>query len=271
MTDATDAAVLPGLAQVADRLPALAVPDDPIDPAGSFEQTYSILAADSGSVCGHLGLRRVATADGATMAADWSKGAGNASHWHVAARIDSRRDPLGTTRRWHGEAARRSSRFDAPGQPIAGTGAAFAGEVEGGEIRLRATGTAAPERIPATEEVTFDWQLFDVVQRLPRGTVALGPFTIVDGLGAVRRGQRLAYRGAERVGVAGGVRRLHGYDLVGPGTVPWTYWVDERTSRLLAAVSGLEGYVLGRLPPGGGRERPGKAGRKAAAAEAAPY
>jgi hypothetical protein len=37
--------------------------------------------------------------------------------------------------------------------------------------------------------------------------------------------------------------RLHAFEQLGDGIVPWIYWVDDR-GRLLVAVSGLEAYIL---------------------------
>jgi hypothetical protein len=210
-------------------------------------------------------LTRTPTAGGATLAVDWSKAAGTASHWNVATTIQSKADALGTTVRWRAESARLASRFDAPGDAAGETRSVVTGEAGPREIQIVTNATGKPERLNVSQPVTLDWQLFDVVQRLPREAGTVGPFTIVDSVGGVRGGQRLSYGDSVKVDVAGSIRRLHRYDLVGPGTVPTTYWVDDRTGRLVAVVSGLEAHVLGLLPPGGGRERPAKAGRKGAA------
>ena len=59
-----------------------------------------------------------------------------------------------------------------------------------------------------------------------------------------------AYRLSADVLLAGQPVRLHAYDHLGEGIVPWIYWVDDR-GRLLLAVSGLEAYLLDSFRPSG--------------------
>ena len=118
---------------------------------------------------------------------------------------------------------------------------------------LEKSGKIAEERIVIAEEgktrqitlgpdIAVNWALFDAVQRLKRETFEPIRFTMLDHFDQVKAGQVLSYRGAIEVAFGGGTIRLHGFDELGEGIVPWVYWVDEQ-GRLLFAVSGIEGYI----------------------------
>jgi hypothetical protein len=259
--------LLPGLSPLADRLAELRVPAEPLDPAGSWSQTYSILVFDGGAVCGHVTLARRPTAEGAELAVRWLKGAGPQSTWSIDATVRSRGDGLGSAVAWTTRSARLAGRFDSPGASVVGAELSRSGEVPDGRVVIRSGGRAVANSYASEGPVATNWQLFLSVQRLPRESVSLGPFTLVNQFELVKVNQRLTYRVQLESQVGGVARVLHAYDLLGPGTVPWTYWVDDSSRRLVGASSGLEAYVLGALPPGGGREREARRNRRQGAGE----
>jgi hypothetical protein len=168
-----------------------------------------------------------------------------------AGRVQTNSDGLNSAISWAAQGSRLTGFFDADNRAV----------VDGTAI----TRSGSLDRLnDVNGPVLINWQLFDLVQRLPRNGDQSWSFTLVDQFELIKPSQRLSYRGAVETIVNGQTRKLHGYDLIGFGSLPSVYWVDDETSRMLAATAGLEAYVLGALPRGGGTERaPGK--KKAAA------
>jgi len=90
---------------------------------------------------------------------------------------------------------------------------------------------------------TLNWALFDAVTRLPGETFDPLCFTLIDHFDQPKPGQTLSYRKTTDVPIGGRTVRLRAFDQLGQGIVPWVYWLDEQ-GRLLAAVSGLEAYLI---------------------------
>ena len=98
-------------------------------------------------------------------------------------------------------------------------------------------------QIPAPGAYAVNWALFEAVGRLPREEFEPLRFTMLDHFDQLKPGQVLSYRETADVSLGGRSVRLHAYDHLGEGIVPWIYWVDDE-GRLLFAVSGLEAYLL---------------------------
>lgn len=99
------------------------------------------------------------------------------------------------------------------------------------------------ERVAVESAWTVNWALFDAVQRLPRKTFDPIKFVMLDHFDQFKGGQIISYREKIDVTLAGRTIRLHRFDHLGEGIVPWVYWVDD-LRRLLFVVSGLEAYIL---------------------------
>jgi len=98
-------------------------------------------------------------------------------------------------------------------------------------------------RIVKPETYNINWALFDVVQRLPRRKRQTLSFALLDHFDQVKPNQTLTYHGTQEVFINNTTLRLHRFDQLGEGIVPWVYWVDA-SGRLLFVVSGLEAYIL---------------------------
>jgi hypothetical protein len=268
MPESETAPFIAGLSQIAERVGAIAIPGEPFDPNANWSQTYTVLASDGGASHGHVTLSRTRHGDsGASLAVDWRKGAGGPTHWRLAGTIRTAGDALGAIRSWQSEGGRMAGFFDAPGEPIANLTVSHSGELSNGKLTVVSGPRASRQVTDVEAAVVANWQLFDVVQRLPRRAGEQHAFTLLDQFELVKPSQRLSYRGRVDTTIGGAARTLHGFDHVGFGMVPWVYWVDEQTGRLLAATSGLEAYVLGALPRGGGTDRAAVKAKKRAAAE----
>lgn len=93
---------------------------------------------------------------------------------------------------------------------------------------------------------TLLWLVFDAVQRMPRGGEPVR-FSLIDDYDQPRGVHLLCFSHTADIVFTNGTQTLHAYDLTGPGSVPWVFWVDD-TGRLLFAVTGIEAYLLKEEP-----------------------
>lgn len=138
--------------------------------------------------------------------------------------------------------------------------------VKNGEVEI--SDVSGTRRIPVQKPFTFNWGIFDALQRRSKDEGELN-FTLVDYFEQFKPNHVLSYRksvsvlfdgkqgikkvvdsdqkqadtGQQKDGTYGTVVRLHGFDHIGSGVIPWVYWLDEH-GHLLFAVSGLQAYVF---------------------------
>jgi len=260
--------------QVEDRFPlthferaleGFQPPTEAFDPRGAWVNTYDVWECSQGER--KLGVLRVErTPRGSDLARLDVRFRKNAAGGvlHAEMSLECRTDALATPIRWQATTAVH----DAQDTPIEDTRLTEGGEVGERALRVRVGGSRA--RTPFVPPGTFDWCLFDAVQRLPGVEMTPLEFTLLDRLNhQVKPGQRLACRAAHTIELGGRrvwredkqvlergavyrptpVREgavttaLYAYDHTGRGTVPTVYWTDQR-GRLFFVLSGLIGYVL---------------------------
>ncbi len=90
--------------------------------------------------------------------------------------------------------------------------------------------------------VSHEWALLEAVQRLPRAAFPALRFQMLTHDGMLLPNHTLSYRGPVEIDTAGGALRLHGYQHLGTGILPWVYYTAE-SGRLLIAVSGLQAWL----------------------------
>jgi len=178
--------------------------------------------------------------------------------------VEGKADGLATPIRWQAQ----SCVHDTEDKPIEDTRLQETGEAGERGPRVKVGGKTA--RVSVEGPFTFDWCLFEAVQRLPGEALEPLAFTLIDRLSREAKAeQRLAFRTAATVELggkrvwreekqtleAGAVYRpvparegatataLRAYNQTGRGILPVVYWVNEQ-GRLLFALSGLIGYVL---------------------------
>jgi hypothetical protein len=250
-------------------------PAEAFDPLGAWVNAYDIWECSQGNrKIGALRIERTPL-DGrrAKLAVRYRKLAAGGI-LRAEASIECRADALATPIRWQSQ----SCVHDPQDKPLEDTRLAETGEA--GERALRVKVGEKAIRIPFEGPFTFDWCLFDAVQRLHEkwdggifqdvGKNASVPFLLIDRLSReAKPDQRLAFRtdvtvelGGKRIWreekhqlEAGVVYRpvparegatatvLRAYDQTGRGIVPIVYWVNEQ-GRLLFALSGLIGYIF---------------------------
>ena len=93
---------------------------------------------------------------------------------------------------------------------------------------------------PGSTRLVSDWGLFDAVQRLPLDARSVLEFDVLEGLDLLKKDHRLSYAGAD---TRPGAPTLHRFCQIGPGVLPYEYWLDE-AHRLLVVVTGSRAYIL---------------------------
>jgi hypothetical protein len=253
------------LAHFERALDGFTPPDEPFDPQGAWENAYTIHESSAGTrPIGAIRIARTLGDNGrARLRIEHTKRAIGGS-LHATMELTCRTDALATPAEWTLETVVH----DTEDQPIEDT-------------RLAETGTALDDalevligddkrRLPVDAPYTFQWSLFDAVQRLGREGLRPLPFTLVDRLTyEIKPGHTLAPRKAAEMELGGRrtwkeearalevgtvyrpvparegavLTRMQAYEQLGEGILPIVYWVNER-GRLLFILSGLIGYVF---------------------------
>lgn len=229
-----------GIAPVRERLSALTLPPTPFDPNGGWSQSYSIVAVENDAIAGRLVLSRQ-PGETATLTVGWAKQSGPGSHWRLNGTIHSSNDPRSGPVDWTYRLQRHGGRYADEGKAVAGTTIERSFTID--RKTLIAKGGLQSAKTLIEQPLLLNWQLFDLSQRLLRHGTQVGPFTLIEQFEVSKPSQWLRYRGPADVDFADGKRALHAYEQLGVGVVPWVYWVDEKSSRLVAVVSGVEAYV----------------------------
>jgi hypothetical protein len=230
---------------VAPHLKDFRPPEGPHDPHGDWTLAYGVYTL--GAIRGHGGRigqllvrRESGDAGGAVVHVDYRKNVRPDLAQKVAARITCRGGALATPVRWtcSSEIVRAA---DGAETPIENTRLEKSATAEDGQVEIRDGEHARRLSIPTPFVV--NWALFEAVGRLPREPFDPIHFAMLDHFDQIKGDQVLSYRQWVDVLLAGQRARLHAYDHLGQGIVPWVYWVDD-PGRLLFAVSGLEAYLL---------------------------
>jgi hypothetical protein len=213
-------------------------PGGAFEPRKPWEQTWGVytLAGRAGRA-GQLSIRRrVGALGNVALDVAYAKLC-TGGRQKVAATLHTRDGALSTPLRWSFEA----ELLDAAGKPVPQTRVERTATAKGKTVEI--SGPPARRVLEVDGAYTVNWAVFDAVQRLPRERTAALGFTLIDHFDELKPGHTLAWRKTVEVAAGGRRLRLHGYDQVGEGVVPWVYWVDG-AGRLVCVVAGLEAYLL---------------------------
>ena len=155
----------------------------------------------------------------------------------IHAEIQCSSDPLASPSRW--QLSSRLIGFD--GKSRRGLGMRERAQIEGGSLKITIDDRTFERNVSVP--MTADWCLFEAIQRMPAEDEKIGPFDVLEGLSVVRAEHRLSYRGLDQLKVDSLGGRLHRFEQLGRGTLPYEYWLDDH-HRLLIVVTGARAYIL---------------------------
>jgi hypothetical protein len=231
---------------LAAHLPRFEPPQGPHDPAGAWQLDYRVycLAALSGvgGQAGSVRLSRKPLGDDAfVLQVEYRKPIRQGRFAGLVAEVEARAALLPEPRRWTWTSEIPGV---APGAPPLSRLTRSA-VLEGGVLKFSDSG----RKIAVDGPCTINWLLLEAVGRLPRKAFPPLRFTLLEDFDrpkphhALRYADAVSLMLADPQGRAAQPLRLHVYQHLGDGNVPWVYWVDDQ-GRLLFAVSGFEAYVL---------------------------
>ncbi len=225
---------------LSDALPKVEIPTERFDPNGEWEHNYAIWIPSRGKdfksePAGSLRIRRRLTPDGnirlvVTQIVRMKdvNGSGRSK-----AAITCVNDKLCAPIRWQID-----SEVDNPdGKQVRLTSVSISGEASGGSITLDG------KKITASERLSSSWSLFDAVQRLPFDAKELR-FDMLEEMELLKPDQMLWAGETAEMEIGGRKTRLHSFEQIGWGILPFTYWIDDN-HRLIVAVSQRRAYLLG--------------------------
>ena len=217
-------------------------PGSPFDAAGSWEQSYRIWMTGGSwdNYQGYVTLKR-SVGDGETVSLDVREvlimpRTRSIHETHVLARC--LRTVLATPVSWVLESRiyDLKTKEDFPLSRVEQKG-----ETRDGRIVVT---TNAHERVHAPPGPwTWNWSLFEAVQRRPRAEDCPASFSLLDDLDILKFEQRLLPRGETAITYGGSEASVLRYDQIGRGLLPTRYYVDEE-GRLLLAHTELRAYIL---------------------------
>jgi len=243
-------------------------PSGEFDPNGSWETVYGVYTLGSfgpaGRKVGSLRLKSSAGEAGqSVLEVQYDKTVGGVGAQRATGKVVCRGDRLCSPERWSfGYGTIDAGGRTLPGSALEKTAVAGEGWVEINDGRRR-------RRVDVGPAFTLHWTLLVAVQRLPRQPSPPIQFTLIEHFDQVKPKQTLSFRGTTEIMLGermvqrkqleqlekgrivhtvmapegGETVRLHSFDHLGWGVVPWVYWVDD-AGRLLFAVSGLEAYLI---------------------------
>jgi len=213
--------------------------DAAFDPTGNWTHGYGVYSTPRGAArVGELRLqRRAGPGQRVTLDFQYEK-THTGGKQQIAAKIHfPAKSPLSAPAEWSFQA----HVLDNAGRVIESTRIRKSIAVADGTLVVN--DPTGAKRTPLDGEYALSWALFDAVGRLPSQAFAPLCFTLIDHFDQVKPGHSLSYRTKTEATIRGAKHRLRAYDQLGRGVVPWVWWVDT-PGRVVAAVSGIEVYVL---------------------------
>jgi len=211
-------------------LEAFTPPQTSFDPDGSWTNTYKIytLAPANPGHAGNLTVQRTAAESRITLTIHYEKFLRDGYEQHINGQIQCEKDTLCTPISWQFNA-----RTNTPaGEPLPQT-----------QISKEASAPFSTDGV-----YTFNWALYDAVQRLAREQTPTIEFTLFEHFEERKPNQRLALRKEAIVILNDQPTQLYAYEQTGEGIIPTVYWTNEQ-NRLLFVVAGLEAYVFNSVNP----------------------
>ena len=234
----------PGLLRELGAVREFAFASEDFKPGGNWVNTYRIWTChgyrESGNYnVGFVRIERTATRSEEILALKVHQevvevdGLLNA----IDANIYCLNNQLASLIRWH-----LWSRFiDSDKQPIGELETEERAAIKGNVMSVETGEHIFKREVPG--QLSCDWCLFEAVPRLQFDKKSSLAFDMLEGLSLLKEGQHLSYRGVYPMKIGGEEARLHRFDQIGEGVLPYEYWLDDN-HRLLAAISMHKAYIL---------------------------
>jgi len=212
-------------------------PKGGFDPAGTWTNVYRLWLVQRARGGGCLRLeRKPLKGDRIQLDVDLTVAEHMGYLRRMTASVTCLADELCTPTSWK----LQSRHLDTRDRPTTGTAFSETGSLGKGRLEISFGGQSRTEKVP--EPITSNWSLFEAVQRLAGKKAKPLKFAMLEGMDMLKRDQRLQFRQDKVFQIGGQKLRLRGYHQIGPGVLPWQYWVDE-AGRLLFAFSGLRAFI----------------------------
>ena len=219
-----------------------ALPADDFNPEGNWEQSYRIwmTGGDWDSYQGYVTIKRAPT-EGDQFSLDVREALimpriRSIHETKVTARC--RCDAIGTPVNWRLTSRIYDSKTE---REFADAHVDQSGRYYDANIAVTTNGQK--KTIPSPAEWTWNWSLFEAVQRKPSADDCPTDFSLFDDLDMLKAGQRLVCRGETAIQFGNGDVPVVQYDQIGRGLLPTRYYVDP-SGRLLLAHTELRAYIL---------------------------
>jgi hypothetical protein len=111
------------------------------------------------------------------------------------------------------------------------------------DSEIRWTRNGVVSKLSCKGRPSCDWCVYETVQRRAKQFTSSLTFDMLEGLERLKPAQQLIDRGGVNVKIGNSDRRLHRFDQIGTGVLPFEYWVDE-SLRLCLMVSMNKVYIL---------------------------
>lgn len=227
---------------VAEFLEAFQPPSGAFDPSGTWEHRYAIwlLLPKQRNLAtkpmGALQLRRKPAAGREfQLSVEQSAIQQDRTVYHAKAGIRCAADRLATPRQWELETAI----LERSGQTVKDTAIRRTGRVAGGKIIFEGR---AQRSIAAPKQFTSNWSLFDALQRSPDKHSEALTFDLFEELELLKPKHTLKYRLSTDLKLVGRKVRLHCYEEIGEGILPYAWWLDDQ-HRVVMAIGALRAFL----------------------------
>jgi hypothetical protein len=225
-----------------EKLAELTDPDPDFEPDDSWEQRYNMYSlAGGGTDIGDLKIARKKKAGRAELSIDYRKNTAGKPALLQQAEVEVNEDLLASPRSW--SLFYRAEK--APGNLMPETEIRKSGKCSDRGMQIATGGLFRDERVDGP--YALNWPLFEAVQRMPREEgFQTELFTLFDHFDQRKESQQIKYwKAVDAAFPDGRTLRLHAFEHIGRGVLPIYYWVSD-AGQLMAAISGIEGYLLTR-------------------------
>jgi len=222
------------------------IPKEPFDPKGNWEHKY--LGIDTYSIISvpkilrkrsELKIERKNLAGGMyNLIINSERECRSQFLFFTDANLKCRNDEISTPESWYYESKVAKERSDTP---YLKSGLKKEFDMKNDKLHIKTNGIDSYMNFSGA--YTCKWCLFDSVQHMHKEAEKPLNFSMFDEYDALIGEQTFRFRESAKIETTDGLKEVSCFELLGVGTTPSTYWVDD-SGRLLFYISGMELAVL---------------------------